>query len=70
MEGETPTNQVASSRQVFPVDIDWFLDNEDDDGGHILNYSVLGFNIIICLFCCICGNNMGPTANGDNGIVL
>ncbi|XP_048231025.1 uncharacterized protein LOC8277958 isoform X2 [Ricinus communis] len=32
MEGETPTNQSASIRQVFPIDIDWVLDDDDDDG--------------------------------------
>lgn len=33
MEGETPTNQtIPCSGQVFPVDIDWLLDDEDDDG--------------------------------------
>lgn len=31
MDGETPTNQIASS-QVFPVNVDWLLDEEEEDG--------------------------------------
>lgn len=33
IDGETPLDQTsACSHQVFPVDIDWVLDDEDDDG--------------------------------------
>ncbi|KDP20685.1 hypothetical protein JCGZ_21156 [Jatropha curcas] len=33
MDGETPTYQISTcSRQVFHVDIDWSLDDEDDEG--------------------------------------
>lgn len=32
MDDETPTCQINASRQVFPVNVDWVLDEEEEDG--------------------------------------